>query len=160
MSRKDNSGKDLTDKESNVNENQGNNTNETKPSNENIKKEVKLDLPQNISPDEIPVFKSNPMLGPGPHFMASIDQGTSSTRFMVFDIKGTVIASHQVSIPQIYPQPGWVEQDPMAILDSCHVCMEEAVKQMNELGLDPAAIKSIGISNQRETTVVWYCFMF
>lgn len=82
-------------------------------------------------------------------------KGTSSTRFMVFDTRGTIVAHHQVDLPQIYPQPGWVEQDPLVILDTVHVCIEETIKKMKSAGLRPSDIQSIGITNQRETTVVW-----
>ena len=82
-------------------------------------------------------------------------KGTSSTRFIVFDLNGSIIASHQLEFPQIYPEPGWVEQDPAVILDTVHTCISETVKEMKEKGLRPEDIQSIGITNQRETTIVW-----
>jgi glycerol kinase len=88
-------------------------------------------------------------------YIAAIDQGTTSTRFMVFDLKGNVIASHQIPLTQIYPQAGWVEQDPLEILQTVQVCIDETANKMTKMGLRIQDICSIGLTNQRETTVVW-----
>ena len=80
--------------------------------------------------------------------ICGLDQGTSSTRFMVFDLDGTVRQSYQMELSQIYPSPGFVEHDPMEILESCIECINNCIQD----GMD---IKSIGITNQRETTIVW-----
>jgi glycerol kinase len=88
-------------------------------------------------------------------YMGALDQGTSSTRFMVFDTAGKVVATHQQEFAQIYPQAGWAEHDPQVILNSCTACIEGVVEKMKAGGLDHLSIKSIGITNQRETTVVW-----
>ena len=85
-------------------------------------------------------------------YVAAIDQGTSSTRFMVFDRKGTVICSHQKEHDQIYPSPGWVEHDPRQILRNSLSVMRLALDQID---LAASEIAAIGITNQRETTVVW-----
>ncbi|KAG6548815.1 hypothetical protein Mapa_009576 [Marchantia paleacea] len=86
-------------------------------------------------------------------YIAAIDQGTTSTRFMVYNSKAHVVASHQVEFSQIMPEAGWVEHDPMEILETVRVCMRESLKKV---GPEVAAgLKGIGITNQRETTVVW-----
>jgi glycerol kinase len=85
-------------------------------------------------------------------YVAAIDQGTTSTRFMVFDRKGTVICSHQKEHDQIYPSPGWVEHDPDQILRNTLSVMQLALDQID---LAASEIAAIGIANQRETTVVW-----
>lgn len=74
---------------------------------------------------------------------------------MVFDLSGNVVASSQQELPQLYPQPGWVEQDPLQILSTVTQCMQDAAQTMTENNLSVADIQSIGITNQRETTVVW-----
>lgn len=86
-----------------------------------------------------------------PHILA-IDQGTTSSRALVFDQQGNMVGSAQQEFPQHFPNNGWVEHDPSDIwqttLDSCIGALESAQ-------LDAAAISCIGITNQRETTVVW-----
>lgn len=85
-------------------------------------------------------------------FIAAIDQGTTSTRFMVFDHSGKVVAVEQKEHEQIYPQPGWVEHDPMEIWQRT----QEVVKGgLQKSGVNPKDIAAIGVTNQRETTVVW-----
>src|SRR5687768_12622648 len=85
-------------------------------------------------------------------YVAAIDQGTTSTRFIVFDHGGNVIAVDQKEHRQIYPQPGWVEHDPLEIWVRTQEVIKGALKVH---GLQPADIAAIGITNQRETTVVW-----
>lgn len=70
-------------------------------------------------------------------------------------LRRKVIALHQIAIKQKYPQEGWVEQDPKEILQAVMECIQETVKKMKEMGLSSSDIKAIGITNQRETTVVW-----
>ncbi len=85
-------------------------------------------------------------------FIGAIDQGTTSTRFLVFDRGGRIVASAQKEHRQIYPQPGWVEHDPAEIWSrTCEVIAEA----MAQRGLRPADLAALGITNQRETTVVW-----
>jgi len=67
-----------------------------------------------------------------------------------------VVALHQIEIKQKYPQEGWVEQDPKEILQAVIACIEETVKKMKNLDLSVSDIKAIGITNQRETTLLWY----
>ncbi|KAF9889255.1 Glycerol kinase [Aspergillus nanangensis] len=88
-------------------------------------------------------------------FVGSIDQGTTSTRFLIFNREGEPVASHQVEFTQIYPNPGWHEHDPLELVSSVETCVEEAVKQFEASGFSRDAIKGVGITNQRETTVVW-----
>ena len=85
-------------------------------------------------------------------FIASIDQGTSSTRFMVFDKSGNTIAISQKEHKQYYPQQGHVEHDAQEIWMNVKTCVEEALRKAN---LSSDNIVSLGITNQRETTVIW-----
>jgi glycerol kinase len=85
-------------------------------------------------------------------YIGSIDNGTSSTRFILFDIKGQMVASHQIETKQVYPQPGWVEHEPLDILQTALDCIEHT---LSKSGVQASQVKAIGITNQRETTVVW-----
>ena len=85
-------------------------------------------------------------------YIGSLDQGTSSTRFMIFDAEGKVVGQHQLEHRQILPQAGWVEHDAAEIWDRCKEVITGALKQADILGSDLAAS---GITNQRETTVAW-----
>ncbi len=87
-----------------------------------------------------------------PKYIAAIDQGTTSTRFMIFGREGNVIAADQKEHKQIYPKPGWVEHDPMEIWTRVGEVMQGALQKGR---LKPADIVTIGVTNQRETTVVW-----
>lgn len=88
-------------------------------------------------------------------YIAAIDQGTTSSRFIIFDKKGQIKFSHQLEFPQYYPHPGWVEHDPDEIIDSITVCMKTVAKKMAAEGIRSKQVKCIGITNQRETTIVW-----
>ncbi len=85
-------------------------------------------------------------------YLLALDQGTSSSRSIVFDGHGQVVALAQQELPQIYPQPGWVEHDPMVIWQGQLATAREALAKA---GLAARDIKALGITNQRETTVVW-----
>ena len=85
-------------------------------------------------------------------YSAAVDQGTTSTRFMVFDHNGAVVSIHQMEHEQIYPQAGWVEHDPMEIWARTQDVIKGAMSKANIKAADLAAI---GITNQRETSVVW-----
>ena len=85
-------------------------------------------------------------------YIGSLDQGTSSTRFMIFDGDGKVVGQHQLEHRQILPHAGWVEHDAAEIWDRTKEVIAAALKQADILGSDLAAI---GITNQRETTVAW-----
>ena len=86
-------------------------------------------------------------------YIGAIDQGTTSSRFIVFDRSGRLVSSAQKEHAQIYPSPGWVEHDPVEILRSTNGVIQEA---MDVRGLRPEDLSGIGITNQRETTVVWH----
>ncbi len=85
-------------------------------------------------------------------YAAAVDQGTTSTRFMVFDHAGKVVTVDQKEHEQIYPKPGWVEHNPMEIWERTQEVIAGALKKG---GIDPKDIAAVGITNQRETTVVW-----
>ncbi|KAK1395948.1 Glycerol kinase [Heracleum sosnowskyi] len=92
----------------------------------------------------------------GDVFIGSLDQGTTSTRFIIYDHNAKVVGSHQVEFTQFYPQAGWVEHDPMEILESARTCMTKAIEKATADGHDvEKGLKAIGITNQRETTVIW-----
>src|SRR5262249_18017689 len=85
-------------------------------------------------------------------YVGAIDQGTTSTRFIVFDRAGETITSAQMEHRQIYPQPGVVEHDPLEIWRNTQSVIAEALRRANLTYRDIAAI---GITNQRETTLLW-----
>ena len=85
-------------------------------------------------------------------YLLAIDQGTSSSRTVIFDDTATVIASAQQEFPQEYPNPGWVEHDPEEIWGSV---LSVSKKALMNSGISPNDIAAIGITNQRETTLVW-----
>ncbi|HEX3876495.1 MAG TPA: glycerol kinase GlpK [Bryobacteraceae bacterium] len=87
-----------------------------------------------------------------PDFIAALDQGTTSTRFIIFDRSGRIAASAQKEHEQIYPQPGWVEHSP----DEIRARTEEVIAlAIQRAGLQARDLSAIGITNQRETTVLW-----
>ncbi len=85
-------------------------------------------------------------------YVLALDQGTTSSRAILFDRRGTVRAAAQREFRQIYPQPGWVEHDPEEIWGSQLAVAREALASA---GIAPAAVAAIGITNQRETTLLW-----
>ena len=85
-------------------------------------------------------------------YIVALDQGTTSSRAVVVDENGKVVAVHGMEFPQIYPQPGWVEHDPSQILSSQ---VESLKKAVEKAAIDPKDIVGIGITNQRETTIIW-----
>ena len=87
-----------------------------------------------------------------PKYVAAIDQGTTSTRFMIFDHEGNIIAVEQKEHQQIYPKPGWVEHDALEIWERTQ---EVILGALNKGGIQVADITAVGITNQRETTLVW-----
>ncbi|KAK6915086.1 Carbohydrate kinase, FGGY, C-terminal [Dillenia turbinata] len=89
-------------------------------------------------------------------FIGSIDQGTTSTRFIIYDRNSRAIGSHQVEFTQFCPEAGWVEHDPMEILESVRVCIAKALDKATVDGHNvDKGLKAIGLTNQRETTLVW-----
>ncbi len=85
-------------------------------------------------------------------YIGAIDQGTTSTRFMIFDHAGSVVGVHQLEHRQIYPQPGWVEHDPLEVWERTQEVIRGALARAS---LTPADLAAIGVTNQRETAVVW-----
>jgi glycerol kinase len=85
-------------------------------------------------------------------YVGAIDQGTTSTRFIVFDRRGAIVASAQRAHEQIYPQPGHVEHDAIEIWRNVGIVIREALEAA---GLQPSDLVAIGITNQRETTLIW-----
>ncbi|HTQ86031.1 MAG TPA: glycerol kinase GlpK [Candidatus Solibacter sp.] len=87
-----------------------------------------------------------------PSYLGAIDQGTTSTRFVVFDATGRIVSLAQKEHEQIYPRPGWVEHDPEEIWRRTQQVIADAMQQK---GLCPSDLAAIGITNQRETTILW-----
>ena len=85
-------------------------------------------------------------------YIMALDQGTTSSRTILFDKKGRIIAQANKEFEQIFPNPGWVEHNPEEIWMTQLLTMEEVMKESGATGED---IEAIGITNQRETTVVW-----
>ncbi len=87
-----------------------------------------------------------------PTYLLAFDQGTSSSRTIVFDERARIVASAQRELPQIYPQPGWVEHDPRQIWQTQ---LDTAREALVSAGIQADAVAAVGITNQRETTVLW-----
>ena len=85
-------------------------------------------------------------------YVGAIDQGTTGTRFMVFDHDGRVVTSAYEQHEQIYPEPGWVEHDAMEIWERTQQVVRDALANG---GIDAEQLEAIGITNQRETTLIW-----
>src|SRR6202044_2737098 len=85
-------------------------------------------------------------------YLGAIDQGTTSTRFIVFDRSGRIVSAAQKEHEQIYPKPGWVEHDPEEIWRRTQ---DVIVAAMEGKGLRPNDLAAVGIANQRETTILW-----
>ena len=85
-------------------------------------------------------------------YIGAIDQGTTSTRFVIFNKNGKIVSMHQIEHKQLYPKPGWVEHNPEEIINNTNKAIKEALNKANLKIKDLAAI---GITNQRETTLVW-----
>jgi glycerol kinase len=85
-------------------------------------------------------------------YIGAIDQGTTGTRFMVFDHSGQVITNAYKKHEQIYPEPGWVEHDPTEIWENTKHVIQEGLESAD---LEPTQLEAIGITNQRETTIIW-----
>ncbi|HAE30381.1 MAG TPA: glycerol kinase, partial [Flavobacteriales bacterium] len=83
-------------------------------------------------------------------YILSIDQGTTSSRAILFNRKSEVCSIAQIEFQQLFPSPGWVEHDPMEILRSQKEAIQTVLSEV-----DPNRVAAIGITNQRETTVVW-----
>jgi glycerol kinase len=88
-------------------------------------------------------------------YLLALDQGTTSSRSIVFDEQGRILASAQLEIRQHYPQPGWVEHDALELWASQRDTAHAALAQLHAQGHDLAQVRGIGITNQRETTLLW-----
>jgi glycerol kinase len=88
-------------------------------------------------------------------YLLALDQGTTSSRSIVFDTQGRIMASAQLEIRQHYPQPGWVEHDPLELWDTQRDTAHAALAQLHANGHDLAQVRGLGITNQRETTLLW-----
>ncbi|KAI3437211.1 Prephenate/arogenate dehydrogenase domain-containing protein [Psidium guajava] len=92
----------------------------------------------------------------GDVYVGSLDQGTTSTRFIIYDRTARAIGSHQVEFTQFCPHAGWVEHDPMEILESVKLCVTKALDKATAAGHNvDGGLKAIGLTNQRETALVW-----
>ncbi len=85
-------------------------------------------------------------------YILAIDQGTTSSRAIIFTREGEAVSQHQIELTQFYPEQGWVEQDPEEMWNNTLTCCREALRKIHLSANDIAAI---GISNQRETTIIW-----
>src|SRR6202034_4550158 len=85
-------------------------------------------------------------------YILALDQGTTSSRAILFTAEGKIHAQAQHEFQQIYPRPGWVEHDPLEILTSQ---LSAAVEVLGKAGVEPRDVAALGITNQRETTLVW-----
>lgn len=85
-------------------------------------------------------------------YIMALDQGTTSSRAVIFDHQGKIVSIAAKEFRQIYPRPGWVEHDPMEIWDSQ---MEAARRAIDSVNISPGNIAAIGITNQRETSILW-----
>jgi len=91
-----------------------------------------------------------------PQYLLAIDQGTTSSRAVIFTALGSVVAEHQREFKQYYPKDGWVEHDPEEIWQSTLICCQQAIQHaIKQAQLTVKEITAIGISNQRETTIIW-----
>ncbi|BEI84020.1 hypothetical protein CcaverHIS002_0406240 [Cutaneotrichosporon cavernicola] len=88
-------------------------------------------------------------------FIASLDCGTTSTRFIVFDEHAKIITEHQTEFEQILPHAGWHEHNPEALVDAMRECMSRAMYKLEFMGWHRDSVRGIGITNQRETTLCW-----
>ncbi|MGH9545109.1 MAG: FGGY family carbohydrate kinase, partial [Terriglobales bacterium] len=100
----------------------------------------------------MPVDPASVTIAAVANYIGAIDQGTTSTRFCVYDAAGKTVAAAQKEHQQIYPQPGWVEHDPAEIWSSQSATMAEV---LDRAGVGAGAVAAIGVTNQRETTIVW-----
>ena len=85
-------------------------------------------------------------------YILALDQGTTSSRAALVDKSGSIRHMAQYEITQYYPEPGWVEHDPMELITTLNQAIQDCLEQAN---IDAAEIAAIGITNQRETTILW-----
>ncbi|MGB2701289.1 MAG: FGGY family carbohydrate kinase, partial [Candidatus Phosphoribacter baldrii] len=85
-------------------------------------------------------------------FVGALDQGTTSTRFMIFDHAGREVGKHQLEHEQVLPRAGWVEHNPLEIWERTQTVIGSA---LTAAGLSSSDLAAMGVTNQRETTIVW-----
>src|SRR5579871_1135279 len=85
-------------------------------------------------------------------YLLSIDQGTTNSRAIIFDHTANFVSQHEIPLKQYFPNDGWVEQDPIEMFNNSVICCREAIAKAH---LSAKSIAAIGISNQRETTIIW-----
>ena len=85
-------------------------------------------------------------------YIMALDQGTTSSRAILFDKEGNIVATSQKEFTQFYPHAGWVEHNPVEIWETVYECLKMVI---TDKSIDPKEIVSIGITNQRETTIIW-----
>ncbi|KAI9889786.1 MAG: Glycerol kinase [Vezdaea aestivalis] len=90
-----------------------------------------------------------------PKFIGAIDQGTTSTRFMIFNSKGLLLVSQQEEFEQLHPHPGWHEQRTQDIITSAERCIDKGMTEFRGYGYSTSELAAVGITNQRETFVLW-----
>lgn len=89
-------------------------------------------------------------------YLGAIDNGTTSTRFIVFDVeRGHVVAEHYEEYKSLYPQPGWVEQDPELLIGTVWRCVQYGSQKALDAGINLSELGAVGLTNQRETTIAW-----
>ena len=102
---------------------------------------------------QVEVFRQILSANASDKLVGAIDQGTSSSRFVLFTSKGEIAASAQTEHPQIYPQPGWHEHDPVVLWKNTAACMREVMAAIPKV--NQQKVTAIGVTNQRETTIAW-----
>jgi len=85
-------------------------------------------------------------------YLLALDQGTTSSRSIIFDREGSILASAQLAFEQYFPRPGWVEHDPLEIWESQKRTIDQVIRKA---GLCKDQVRPDGITNQRETTLIW-----
>lgn len=85
-------------------------------------------------------------------YLLAIDQGTTNSRAIIFDASGKMLSLHEIALQQYFPKDGWVEQDPLEMVENTIACCRMALKKIN---VAVSSIAAVGISNQRETTIIW-----
>ncbi len=112
-----------------------------------------LDLtPEMLLNATAPSFEGDTPDGDEPQYVLALDEGTTSARAILFDKQANVVSVAQHEITGIYPKPGWVEQDPMEIYANQYAAMTECIAKS---GISPEKIAAVGITNQRETVILW-----
>lgn len=98
---------------------------------------------------ELENFKKSKLVG-------ALDQGTSSSRFLIFHAEtGELVTYHQIEVNKIYPNEGWVEQSPTEMYDTLTECIQNVSTKLEIMGQSVSNIACVGLTNQRESTILW-----